>query len=296
MNFALILFLLTIFTGAFWILDVFILAPSRKAEARAQLAAFDRDNAEALSRGEQKVVAARHTIQIRTKERPRWLEYTAGFFPIIFIIFIIRSFVIEPFRIPSGSMMPTLVTGDMILVNKYVYGLRVPVLNTKFLPISEPQRGEVVVFRYPPNTEIDYIKRIVGLPGDKVSYMDKKLTINGEPVRTVPDGTYYDDSKLLELDQYKEQLGEINHRILIDRTRPGFVYALPTHNDPQACTYTRSGVECTVPPGQYFVLGDNRDNSEDSRYWGFVPEENLVGRAFFIWLNVSSPSRIGSFE
>ncbi len=296
MNFALILFVLTVITGALWILDVLVLAPKRRAEAQDELKEFDLNNEEALRRGEKSVVAARNAIEIRTKERPKWLEYTAGFFPIILIIFLIRSFFFEPFRIPSGSMMPTLETGDMILVNKYKYGVRLPVINTKVLDWEEPQRGDVAVFRYPPNPDIDYIKRIVGLPGDRITYIDKKLRVNGEPVPEVADGTFYDESKLLELNQFNEKLGEVDHKILIDKTRPSTLYALPTHTNREACEYVPGGVDCIVPKDSYFVLGDNRDNSEDSRYWGFVPEKNLVGKAFLIWLNVSKPSRIGFFE
>ncbi|MCD8340001.1 MAG: signal peptidase I [Burkholderiales bacterium] len=296
MNFALILFILTVVTGALWLLDVIFLAPKRRAEAQDELRAFDIDNEEALRRGEKSVVAARNAIAIRIKERPKWLEYTAGFFPIILIIFVIRSFFFEPFRIPSGSMMPTLETGDMILVNKYKYGVRLPVLNTKILNWEEPKRGDVAVFRYPPNPEIDYIKRIVGLPGDRITYIDKKLKVNGVPVPETPAGTFYDETKLLDLNQFDERLDDVTHKILIDRTRPSSLYALPTHTDPGACEYVPGGLDCIVPKNTYFVLGDNRDNSEDSRYWGFVPEKNLVGKAFLIWLNVSKPSRIGFFE
>ncbi len=287
MNFALILFVLTVVTGCFWLLDVFVLAPTRKKEAQDELRAFDADNAEALRRGEKTVEAARNAILIRAKERPRWLEYTAGFFPIIFFIFVLRSFLFEPFRIPSGSMMPTLETGDMILVNKYTYGLRIPVLNTKILDVGEPQRGDVVVFKYPPNPDIDYIKRVVGLPGDKISYINKKLEVNGVPVPLKDDGTYFDEHKMQELIQ-----SETTHKILTDKYTPSGAYALPTHTDPKACEYVPGGLVCTVPKDKYFVLGDNRDNSEDSRYWGFVPEKNLVGKAFIVWLNVSKPSRL----
>lgn len=296
MNFALILFILTVVTGCFWLLDVFVLAPTRKKEAQDELRAFDADNAEALRRGEKTVEAARNAILIRAKERPRWLEYTAGFFPIIFFIFVLRSFLFEPFRIPSGSMMPTLETGDMILVNKYTYGLRVPVLNTKILDVGEPQRGDVVVFKYPPNPDIDYIKRVVGLPGDKISYINKKLEVNGVPVPLKDDGTYFDEHKMQELLQSEEKLGETTHKILTDKYTPSGAYALPTHTDPKACQYVPGGLVCTVPKDKYFALGDNRDNSEDSRYWGFVPEKNLVGKAFMVWLNVSKPSRIGFFD
>lgn len=296
MNFSLILFILTVVTGALWFLDVFYLGPKRRAIAQDELIAFDRDNEEALRNGVQAVEAQRNVILARTTERPKWLEYTAGFFPVIFFIFLLRSFLFEPFRIPSGSMMPTLETGDFILVNKYDYGLRLPVLNTKVIPIGEPQRGDVVVFRYPPNDSIDYIKRVVGLPGDKIEYINKKLTINGKPVPLKNDGKYYDEAKLQELDQLEEQLGDKTHKILNDKYSSSNAYALPSFTDPDACEYVPKGIVCTVPKDKYFVLGDNRDNSEDSRYWGFVPDKNLVGKAFMVWMNVSKPSRIGFFD
>ena len=296
MTFSLILFLLTVFTGVLWVLDVFIWAPKRRAAAQDELTAFDRDNAESLRRGEQTVVAARNAIVQASTDRPKWLEYTAGFFPVIFFIFILRSFLFEPFRIPSGSMMPTLETGDMILVNKYQYGLRLPVLNTKILPIGEPERGDVVVFRYPPDENIDYIKRVIGLPGDKIEYINKKLSINGKPVPIGEIGEYYDEAKMQSLEEFLEKLDKTEHHLLINSRAPSSVYPLPSHTDPKACNYVPGGLICTVPKDKYFVLGDNRDNSEDSRYWGFVPEKNLVGRAFMVWMNVSKPSRIGFFN
>jgi len=296
MNFPLILFILTVVTGCLWVLDVFVLKPRRRAEAQEELTAFDRDNAEALRRGEPVVVHARQAIEERATERPKWLEYTAGFFPIIAIIFVVRSFMFEPFRIPSGSMMPTLETGDMILVNKYDYGLRLPVLHTKILPLGEPKRGDVIVFRLPSDESIDYIKRVVGLPGDKITYVDKRLYVNGKEIASIPDGTFMDEARLAELNQYVEKLGEHEHKILKDPRIPPVAYALPSHNKPEACKYIAGGLECVVPKDMYFVMGDNRDNSEDSRYWGFVPERNLVGKAFMVWLNVSKPSRIGFFD
>lgn len=296
MNLPLILFILTVVTGCLWMLDVFVLAPKRRVAAEAELKDFKRNNAEALERGEPTVVAACRAIEVRLKERPKWIEYTAGFFPVVAFIFVLRSFLYEPFRIPSGSMMPTLETGDMILVNKFDYGLRLPVLHTKILSLGEPQRGDVIVFRLPSNESIDYIKRVVGLPGDKIRFINKQLEINGEVVPVKDAGIYYDEDRLLDLNQYEEKLGEHTHKLLIDRRVPPVAYALPTHNYPEACDYVRGGLECTVPENTYFVLGDNRDNSEDSRFWGFVPERNLVGRAFLVWLNVSKPSRIGFFD
>ena len=296
MTFSLILFLLTVFTGVLWVLDVFVWKPKRIKVMSDELQQFDRSNEDALRRGVESVVATRSAMVTRMNERPKWLEYTAGFFPVIFFIFILRSFIFEPFRIPSGSMMPTLESGDMILVNKYNYGLRLPVLNTKIVPIGEPERGDVIVFRYPADEKIDYIKRVVGLPGDKIEYINKRLTINGKPVPVTADGKYYDEAKMQELDQFVEQLGKRDHRILNNSAAPAGAYPLPIHNNPDACDYVRGGLICTVPKDTYFVLGDNRDNSEDSRYWGFVPEKNLVGRANMIWMNLSKPSRIGFFD
>lgn len=296
MAFSLILFLLTVFTGALWCLDVFVLAPKRRALAEDELKAFDQNNEEALRSGVQSVVAARSAIAAQATERPKWLEYTAGFFPVICFIFLLRSFLVEPFRIPSGSMMPTLEKGDMILVNKYEYGLRLPVINTKVIPVGSPKRGDTVVFHYPADPSIDYIKRIVGLPGDTISYINKELLINGKPVQKTADGKFLDEEKLRELEQYIEKLGDKSHKIIVDPKSRARAFAIPAHNDPSACDYVSGGVVCKVPQDMYFVLGDNRDNSEDSRYWGFVPDKYLVGRAFMIWLNLSKPSRIGFFE
>tara|TARA_R110001606_G_C15404643_1_gene654134 strand:- start:12366 stop:13109 length:744 start_codon:yes stop_codon:yes gene_type:complete len=203
-----------------------------------------------------------------TKE-PVLVEYARSFFPIILVVLVIRSFIAEPFRIPSGSMLPTLHVGDFILVNKFSYGVRLPVLNTKIIDVAEPQRGEVLVFRYPKNPEVDYIKRVVGLPGDKVGYFNKTIYINGEAVVQEPKeksarllGLVPDNSVL-----HAETLGQHTHQLLLDPNR------------------RLIEGEMVVPAGEYFVMGDNRDNSNDSRFWGTVPEANLVGKAFFIWMS-----------
>jgi len=187
--------------------------------------------------------------------------------------------VVEPFKIPSASMMPTLIAGDFILVNKFIYGLRVPILNNTFLEIRHPQRGEVFVFHYPKDPSIDYIKRVVGVPGDKIAYRDKQLYINGKKL----DVNYADDYQyvgsglsMVVTKRYQEQLGEHKHDILLEEEKPSL------------------DGEVEVPPGHYFAMGDNRDNSNDSRFWGFVPEENLVGKAFFIWWNFDNFGRIGN--
>lgn len=203
---------------------------------------------------------------------PFLVDQSRAFFPVLLIVLVLRTFVAEPFRIPSASMMPTLLEGDFILVNKFTYGLRLPVLRTEILDLGEPRRGDVVVFRFPPDESMDYIKRVVGLPGDRIQYRDKQLYINGEPVPMHYLGEYQGKgapgARLLE-----ERLGEVTHEMLHIPWRPGNDYP------------DRIGAAVVVPPGHYFVMGDNRDNSNDSRVWGFVPRENLVGRAFFIWLS-----------
>jgi signal peptidase I len=206
---------------------------------------------------------------------PVIVEYARSFFPIVLIVLLLRSFLVEPFRIPSGSMMPTLLVGDFILVNKFTYGIRLPVVNTKIVELGEPQRGDIVVFRFPKDPTVDYIKRVVGVPGDRIGYFHKQIYINGEPVKQTPLGMYegagqVEGSHGGEL-LMSEDLSGVTHDILITRPAPAL----------------KEG-EFQVPPGQYFVMGDNRDNSNDSRFWGFVPEANLVGKAFFIWMSWDS--------
>lgn len=210
---------------------------------------------------------------------PVVVEYAKSFFPVILVVFLIRSFVVEPFKIPSGSMMPTLLAGDFILVNKFTYGLRVPILNNTFITVSQPQRGDVFVFHYPPDPSIDYIKRVIGLPGDRIAYRNKQLFVNGEPVELnlAEDYQYFAPGlNRVRAKRYQEQLGAVQHDILIEETSPSI------------------DGEIVVPAGHYFAMGDNRDNSKDSRVWGFVPEANLVGRAFLIWWNFDDFGRIGN--
>ncbi|PKM10372.1 MAG: signal peptidase I [Gammaproteobacteria bacterium HGW-Gammaproteobacteria-3] len=203
-------------------------------------------------------------------QEPILVEYARSFFPIVLIVLLLRSFLVEPFRIPSGSMMPTLLIGDFILVNKFTYGIRLPVLNTKIVELNEPLRGDIVVFRYPKEPSVDYIKRVVGLPGDRVAYYDKKIYINGKPAKQVSSGLYQgvgEGESMTGTERFIENLAGVEHSILIKNGAPSV-----------------EGV-FVVPEGHYFVMGDNRDNSNDSRYWGTVPEQNLVGRAFFIWMS-----------
>lgn len=208
------------------------------------------------------------------RTEPLIVDYARSLFPVFLIVLILRSFIVEPFRIPSASMMPTLLRGDFILVNKYDYGIRLPVLNTKVFGNGQPKRGDVIVFRYPEDPAVPFIKRVVGVPGDHLQFRDKNLVINGAPVELGLKGIYHSDgvgsrengSYLME-----EQLGQLKHEVLINPLQLASVE-----------------IDRKIPEGHYFVLGDNRDNSRDSRYWGLVPDENLVGRAFYIWMNWSS--------
>lgn len=246
MYFALFMVIILAITGLIWLLDIFIFSKKRPADI----------------------------------PDPTVVEYAKSFFPVILFVFLIRSFIVEPFKIPSGSMMPTLLAGDFILVNKYAYGFRIPILNNTMIETGKPKRGDVFVFHYPPDPTIDYIKRVIGLPGDKIIYKDKKLSINGKSLDVKLIGNYeYTTAGLNTVTamQFNEQLDTINHNILLeDRFNQDY--------------------EFEVPAGHYLAMGDNRDNSADSRIWGYVPEKNLVGKAFFIWFNFDDLGRIGSFK
>ncbi len=207
------------------------------------------------------------------------IEYSRALFPVILIVFLLRSFVVEPFRIPSGSMLPSLHIGDFILVNKFSYGIRLPIVHYNIVPLNLPERGDVMVFRYPRDPKLNFIKRVIGLPGDTISYRNKHLFINGQLVSRTASQTAEDESLFRPLklrnpavEQYLEIIDDTDHQILIDRGLPG------------------RDMEVTVPEDSYFVMGDNRDYSNDSRYWRFVPEENIVGKAFFIWFSWKSAS------
>jgi signal peptidase I len=262
MNFALILFVLLVLTGTVTLVDLLWLRRGRSGNDR----------------------------------EPWWLEYPKSFFPVILVVFLLRSFLFEPFKIPSGSMVPTLVIGDFILVNKFTYGIRLPILNRKIVEISQPKRGDVMVFRYPEDPTLDYIKRVVGLPGDTIAYLNKVLYVNGveAPRKSMPD--YLHRERISYSRQFQERVGDVEHSILIDEDTPAavpFVRQFPLREN---CNYNNEGVTCRVPPGNYFLMGDNRDNSADSRVWGFVPDENIVGRAFFIWFNFGDLTRFGRFQ
>ncbi len=260
-DFALFLVLATAITGFIWLVDILWFAPKRPP--------LSSDNETTAEQGE-------------TTE-PIIVEYSKAFFPVLLIVLLLRSFLIEPFRIPSGSMLPTLRVGDFILVSKFSYGLRLPVTNTKILSLGEPQRGDVVVFKYPENPRLDYIKRIVGLPGDRITYNNKRLSINDKPVEVEPVGPYNRRTARRRpgaFGEYREKLQGTTHNILL----------LPE---------PARDFKIEVPAGHYFVMGDNRDDSRDSRAWGYLPEENLVGKAFFIWMHWDfggdglNPNRIG---
>jgi len=253
------LVILIAISGLLWLFDVFFLV-SRRNQLKERMSSE--------LRTEEEIIEA---------TRPPFLvDLARSLLPIFLIVLVLRSFLIEPFRIPSGSMMPTLLVGDFILVNKFTYGIRLPVINNKIISISEPKRGDVVVFRYPEDPKIPYIKRVVGLPGDHVVYhiANKMLYINGEPIPQKIIGSYQgvgEGSGMTGADEKIENLQGVEHSILLYQNR-SFNAVMPY-------------MDMTIPPKHYFVLGDNRDNSRDSRFWGTVPEENLIGKAFLIWMN-----------
>ncbi|TXH96844.1 MAG: signal peptidase I [Pseudomonas sp.] len=266
LNFPLILVIAVAVCGALALLDLLLLAPRR----RLAIAAY-----------EKQVSAPDEQVLQRLNKEPLLVEYGKSFFPVLAIVLVLRSFLLEPFQIPSGSMKPTLDVGDFILVNKFAYGIRLPVVDTKIIDVGEPQRGDVMVFRYPSNPSINYIKRVVGLPGDRVAYtQDKRLLVNGQPVAELMIGE--EPGSLGRALVYREKLGEAEHLIRKQLHRN-----------------VRPGDEWVVPSGHYFMMGDNRDDSNDSRYWqdahiareewGMVPDRNIVGKAFAVWLSWPDP-------
>jgi signal peptidase I len=295
-NFALLLFLLSVVTFVYWLAERFHFLPARQAAAAA-LAAQQAARREQLQQlGIAKVDDDLGEARVRLLMQPWWLDWTAGLFPVIVGVFVLCSFLFEPFKIPSGSMVPTLLVGDLILVNKFDYGVRLPVLNKKVIANNDPQRGDVMVFRYPPDPRLDYIKRVVGVPGDEVAYLNKSLTINGKavPTEVLPD--FFDESTMRYHKHRRETLGAKPHQTLQDDDRPAFVPGADQFVGRENCNYTVEGVTCKVPAGHYFMMGDNRDNSLDSRYFGFVPDANIVGKAFFVWMNFGNLKRIGAFD
>jgi signal peptidase I len=262
LDFSFYLFVAVVFTGTVWLIDKWFFEPKRN-----QLVDSSTDSHQGVE------------ISSTGKE-PVIVEYSKSFFPVLLIVFLLRGFVVEPFRIPSGSMLPSLYIGDFILVNKFAYGIKLPVLNKKIIEVNQPERGDVVVFRYPRDQNLDYIKRIIGLPGDHIAYYNKVLYVNGKPVEREFTGQYKGPGQTFA-SEYVEKLKDAEHAILLLPARP---------NNLQG--------EYIVPEGMYFVMGDNRDNSNDSRVWGPVPESHLLGKAFMIWMHYSDEwhlNRIGNF-
>jgi signal peptidase I len=267
------------------------------ARAEAALADFDQRAASMLAAsGQDAVDKARQSLKEDLLRLPIWLEYTGNLFPVICMVFLLRSFVVEPFKIPSASMVPTLQAGDLILVNKYNYGIRLPVINRKIIEIGQPERGDVMVFKYPVDPSVDYIKRVIGLPGDLVEYKDKVLSINGTPVSTTSLPDYFDTERVLYSKHYSHQIDGKQFRTVVDEDKPAYIFGSMQFPLRENCQYSSAGVSCRVPDGHYFMMGDNRDNSSDSRIWGFVPDRYIVGRAFLVWMNFSQLSRIGFFK
>jgi len=288
--------LATVVTGIYWLAERFFFLPQRQ-KAVVQLEAETAQRRTDLGKmGIDQVDTDIRESREKLLMQPWWLDWTAGLFPVIVVVFILRSFLFEPFKIPSGSMIPTLHIGDLILVNKFHYGIRLPVANTKLTEGTPVQRGDVMVFRYPPKPSVDYIKRVVALPGDELAYLNKTLRINGQPVPTEVLPDFFDDSTMQYHKHRRELLGLKPHQTLQDDTRPAFVPGADPFPGRENCNYTVEGVICKVPTGHYFVMGDNRDNSLDSRYFGFVPDANIVGKAFFVWMNFGNLKRIGAFD
>lgn len=277
-TFSIILTLITLFTGIVWLFDKLVLSKKRQqklAHLKSQVNDLDKATEEKIT-------------------RKSWLvENCVSIFPVIGIVLILRSFIYEPFQIPSGSMMPTLLVGDFILVEKYAYGLKDPIWRTQIIETGKPKRGDIVVFKYPLNPNIDYIKRVVGLPGDTIIYQsDKRICLQPKgqdscqliEVDNLKDSPFAQDGVILT--QMTEQLGDVSHQILTNYAR----------SDATNFYKPRANVnQWVVPEGEYFVMGDNRDNSSDSRYWGFVPEADLVGKAVAIWVSFEFDRSSDSF-
>ncbi|BAE75063.1 Signal peptidase I [Sodalis glossinidius str. 'morsitans'] len=303
--FALIMAIATLITGILWCLERFKLAPARRRLGQQP--------------GQQRPEAVGGTpgndVAVKVSHKPGWIETCASIFPVLLLVFVVRSFIFEPFQIPSGSMMPTLLVGDFILVEKFAYGIKDPITHTTLIETGHPKRGDVVVFKFPLDPKLDYIKRVVGLPGDRVSYdpVNKRLTVqpgcaSGQDCATAVPITYSERAPsdfeqtfnstgdgeassgflqvppdrevdgAIRLAQRKESLGGVVHNILM----------VPGKQDQLGIYYQQQGsllAEWVVPQGEYFMMGDNRDNSADSRFWGFVPERNLVGKATAIWMS-----------
>jgi len=305
-NFALLLFTATVVTGVYWLAERFYFLPQRLSQAQALEDEALARREELTKLGIQKTDVDTTPARERLLMQPWWLDWTAGLFPVILVVFVLRSFLFEPFKIPSGSMIPTLWVGDLILVNKFHYGVRLPVINTQVTAGEPVRRGDVMVFRYPPKPSLDYIKRVVGVPGDEVAYLNKQLTINGQPVPKASLPDFFEEDSLSYIKQFQEIFpvgaspSEMTNtkavRLLNNAERPAFIAGTEDFPFKNQCSYSVEGVVCKVPPGHFFMMGDNRDNSLDSRYWGFVPEANIVGKAILVWMNFSSLKRIGAID
>ena len=305
-NFALLLFTATVVTGVYWLAERFYFLPQRLSQAQALEDEALARREELTKLGIQKTDVDTTPARERLLMQPWWLDWTAGLFPVILVVFLLRSFLFEPFKIPSGSMIPTLWVGDLILVNKFHYGVRLPVINTKVTAGEPVRRGDVMVFRYPPKPSLDYIKRVVGVPGDEVAYLNKQLSINGKVVAKANLPDFFEQDSLSYIKQFQETFpvgaspSEMTNtkavRLLNNAERPAFIAGTEDFPFKNQCSYSVEGVVCKVPPGHFFMMGDNRDNSLDSRYWGFVPEANIVGKAILVWMNFSSLKRIGAID
>ncbi|MDX1694833.1 MAG: signal peptidase I [Ketobacteraceae bacterium] len=261
-DFSLVLVVLVAATGFVYLLDFAVFSRLRTAAA----------NHYRQQTGEENIDQA---VLERTLREPAWIEYPKSFFPVLLVVLVLRSFLLEPFKIPSGSMIPTLQIGDYILVNKFAYGFRLPVIGTEIIPVGEPERGDIMVFRYPQKPTVNFIKRVVGMPGDEIRYENKRIFINGELVEQEYVAQLPPNRPAYRI--YNEILGDVEHKIHIDLSRAA--------GPPQ---------KWMVPEGHYFVMGDNRDHSSDSRVWGFVPESNIVGKAFAVWMHM--PGWVPSFD
>lgn len=270
----LILTLAVLASGVVWGIDRVAWRPRRRAAMDARAAELTRQTPETAVENDE--------VWQNLAREPALQEYVGSFFPVLLVVLLLRSFVAEPFQIPSGSMIPTLLEGDFIVVNKFAYGLRLPVLGTKFVPVGEPERGDVMVF-VPPHVDRYFIKRVIGLPGDRIRYARKRLFVNGELVEELPEGVL--QSRGARIERFTASLGEITHPVYKNSASPA-----------------RAAREWVVPEGHYFMMGDNRDLSDDSRYWGFASEQQIVGKAMFIWLHwpswgaVPSLSRVGAIR
>lgn len=294
-NFSLLLLIMTIVTGGYWIAERYYFRKQRDTAASIAIGEIEAREARAAKEGIKIELVDKEAVRQTLLRQPWWLEWTAGLFGVIAAVFFLRSFIAEPFRVPSGSMLPTIVEGDLILVNKFVYGTRLPVANTKLWDNKTPQRGDIMVFHLPKDPSVDYIKRVVGVPGDTISYMNKRLSINGQQLNKDPQPDYLEEQSMRYAKQFEEKTGDVTHKILNYEQYPAFISTPDDFPFRDSCRYSGEGVECKVPPGHYFMMGDNRDNSMDSRYWGFVPEANIVGKAFFVWFNLNlNFKRIGT--